>query len=127
MTHQIDREAAREKLGGAKLAGVLAADLRVVSLDFVKGAPVEHIVLADELDMFIEACVRLHFNPGINPGNGCETSRIWRLRVSELAAYGPYWWAMPSLGECPSRAGAMTIHGSVGRTVWRDEKYEAAV
>lgn len=122
---QIDRAAALDKLGGASLTGVLAIDLRVVTMDFVDATPTEHIVLADELDMFIEACKRLHFNPGVNPANGNETAKIWRLRVADLNAHGPYWWAQPGLGDAIPRVGALTIHSGISRTVWRDEEYEA--
>lgn len=121
---QIDRVAARDKLGGSPLTGVLATDLRVVTMDFVGGSSTEHIVLADELDMLIEACKRLHFNPGVNPANGNETAKIWRLRVADLNAHGPYWWAQPGLGDATPPVGALTIHSGVSRTVWRDEDHE---
>lgn len=126
MTDQIDRTAARDKLGGAPLTGVLASDLRVVSMDWVDGAPTEHIVLASELTMFVEACKRLHFSPGVNPANGNETARIWRLRVSDLMAHGPYWWAQPGLGDVIPRVGALTISAGISRTAWIDEEYEVA-
>ncbi len=112
------------RLGGAALNRVNAADLRVVSIDWKDGNSTEHIVIAEQLDVFLEACKRLHFRPGINPHNGVETARMWRLRVAELRAYGPYWWAKPGLDETPSD-GAFTIRGGISRTVWRDETHEA--
>lgn len=111
------------RLGGASLDRVAAADLRVVTLDWVNGVPTEHIVIADQVDAFVEACKRLHFDPGVNPHNGGSAARIWRLRVAELRAYGPYWWAQPDLGVAPSD-GAFTIRAGIGQTVWRDENHE---
>jgi len=111
------------RLGGASVDRVNAADLRIVSLDWKNGGTTEHIVIAAQLDVFIEACKRLHFNPGVNPHNGAETAHIWRLRVAEMRAYGPYWWARPQLGVTPSD-GAFTLHGGISRTVWRDENHE---
>lgn len=121
-TYGINIKDACEKLGGALPDGVLATDLRIVTMDWVSGAPTEHIVLASQVALFIEACKRLHFNPGVNPANGNETSRIWRLRVSELRAHGPYWWACPSLdgqGE-----GALTFGAGISKTVWIDPGHE---
>lgn len=126
MTAKIDRAAALDKLGGAALTGVLATDLRVVTMDFCDSTPTEHMVLAEELDLFIEACKRLHFNPGVNPSTGVETARIWRLSVADLNAHGPYWWAQPGLGDAIPRVGALTVHKGISRTVWRDEEYEVA-
>lgn len=126
MTHDIDPIAARDRLGGARLYGVVATDIRVVSLDFRSGSTTEHMVLAEQLEVFLEACKSLHFKPGINPHNGNETSHIWRLRVAELKASGPYWWAQTRLGTDadPDAEGAFTISAGISETVWRDENYE---
>lgn len=124
MTHDIDPLAARDRLGGAKLHGVSASDLRVVAMDFHSGSSTEHMVLAEQLDVFIDACKSLHFKPGINPHNGAETSRIWRLRVSELRASGPYWWAQTRLGTDADGEGAFTISAGISKTVWQDENYQ---
>lgn len=121
---QIDPAAARDKLGGAPLAGVLATDLRYVRMDFRKGRSTTHIVLADELDTFIEACTRLHYSPGVNPVTSVETARIWRLSVAELMAGGPYWWSTPNLGDNGQECGALIVNEGIFRDVWRDETYE---
>lgn len=121
-SHGINADDARDKIGGATLEGVNVADLRIVAMDWVDGAPTEHMVLESQLDLFIEACKRLHFNPGINPANGVECARIWRLRVSELRAHGPYWWACPSLDS--GNEGAFTISAGVSKTVWMDPDHD---
>jgi hypothetical protein len=122
---KIDMEAAKYNLGGAPLVGVPATDLRYVRMDFRSGQPTTHIVLADELDVFIEACKRLHYSPGANPASGKETSRIWRLSVAHLMACGPYWWSTPNLGDNGQADGALIINEGIYRTIWRDETYEA--
>jgi len=112
-----------KRLDGASLDRVSAAALRVVSLDWIDGRSTEHMVIVDQLDVFVEACKRLHFSPGVNPYNGVETARIWRLRVAELRGYGPYWWAKSELDVKPS-AGAFTVRGGISQTVWRDENHD---
>lgn len=124
MGHQIDMKTARDTLGGAELTGVLAADLRVVTMDYRNGAPTSNIILAEHLDTFVEACKRLHFKPGVNPANGNETARIWRIRVSHLMAHGPYWWSTPNLGQNGQPGGALIISEGIFETVWVDETYE---
>lgn len=122
--HRINAAEARDKLGGAELVGVDASDLRVVSLDFHSGSTTEHIVLSAHVDRLVAASKRLHFRPGVNPHNGNETSRIWRIRVSELRANGPYWWATPNLNENGDPAGAFIIQPSIAKTVWQDPDFE---
>lgn len=124
MKTKIDMEAAADRLGGAELTGVLAADLRVVSLDFVQGTPSTHILLAEQVGIFVEASKRLHFNPGVNPATGVETSRIWRIRSSTLMAHGPYWWSTPNLGDNGQPDGALIIRDGLGDTLWIDETHE---
>ena len=124
MTHAIDMAAADQALNGANPADVFAADLRVLTLDFRKGTPTQHIVLASQLDAIIEASKRLHFEPGVNPANGNQNSRIWRLRVAELNAYGPYWWSTPDLGRNGDPDGALIFQAGVSKTVWIDESYD---
>lgn len=122
--HSINLADAREKLGGAALEGVAASDLRVVTLDFVGGGSSSHIALADQVDTLVDASKRLHFAPGVNPATGEETARIWRIRVSELRAGGPYWWSTPNLGDNGQPSGALIINEGIFSTAWIDEDHE---
>lgn len=122
--HGIDMTSAREKLGGASLASTAAADLRVVTLDYVEGGAVSHIVLQEHVATLVEASKRLHFAPGVNPATGEATARIWRIRVAELRAGGPYWWSTPNLGNNGQPDGALIINEGIFTTAWIDEDHE---
>lgn len=104
-------------------APLLAADLRVVSFDWVSGGPLtEHIVHVSELPAFLEASKRLHHTPGVNPhvtDRGNRASKLWRIRVAPMQAHGPYWWAQRKLGVVPS-AGARIFRGGLFETAFVD-------
>jgi hypothetical protein len=112
-------------LYGEDLGDLLAKDLRIVTLEWAEsGRETEYIVRADELDVFVAACRKLHHTPGVNPhvkdrDNSC--AKIWRISVASIAAYGPYWWAQTSLGveESP---GARTLRGGVRQYVFTDHE-----
>ena len=104
---------------------ILLSDVRQVTLYFVTGPAATHMVLASELDRFIEASKQLHFRPGKNPHNGASAAAIYQIGVAPLKLEGPYWWATPGLGENGDLSGARVIDGYSERTVWRDEVYFA--
>lgn len=111
-------------LYGSDLGSMLARDLRVVFLEWADGrsAPTQHIVHASELDVFVEACRKLHHTPGVNPhvkDRDPRCSKIWRVSVAELRAFGPYWWAQTDLGVSES-PGAKTIRDTVRKYVFTD-------
>lgn len=101
------------------------SEMRKVTLLFLEGDPHHYLIPADQVDRFVEASKRLHWKPGRNPHSGLETSKIWRIAVSELECRGPYWWTVPDLQENGDPAGAQIIDEGRSRVVWSDEEYLA--
>jgi hypothetical protein len=113
---------------------MLLSDVRQVTLHYVSGAPVKYLVLASEVERFVEASKRLHFNPGKNPHNGVETAKVWKITSAKLEFRGPFWWTVPDLQNNNDPAGARIIdsareeqlfidHETVNR--WHAEEAEA--
>lgn len=67
-------------------------DKRVVS-------PVRiHYMHEDQVDTFVQATIRLHHEPGINPHNEAPTARLWEITVNGLETETKtYWWCHPDL------------------------------
>jgi len=101
------------------------ADVRKVTLCFVGGGFSSYLVLASELDRFVEASKRLHFQPGRNPHNGVEAARIWQITVGEFELRGPFWWTVPDLQNNGDPRGARVIDVGIDHPVWQDEAYIA--
>lgn len=93
------------------------ADIRKVEIHWVSGSPTSYLVHVDEIAKFVEATVRLHFNPGINPHQtdrkARKCARIWKIEVQKLVFKGPYWWSTPNLGINNVIDGARTIDGEI--------------
>lgn len=102
--------------------------LRQVTLDYVGGSASKYLVLASEVDRFVEASKRLHWQPGINPhvtDRDARTSKIWRITVAKLELRGPFWWTVPDLQNNGDPAGAHIIDAGIGKTVFVDKSYIA--
>lgn len=111
---------------GADLVDVMAKDLRVVTLCFHHGRDEEYIVHREQMQTLIDASIKLHFDPGINPHSLVEAAKIYAIKVARLRAYGQYWWTKQNLGTDKTEDGAFTISAGVGRIVWRDDGFSAA-
>jgi len=84
------------------------SELRQVTVAYEDGGHADYIVLADEVDRFIEATRRLHVDPGVNPHNGNPARRAVRISLSHLTMRGPFWWTSPEL-RSGAAAGAHVI------------------
>lgn len=98
------------------------SDVRQVTLHFVEGAGSTFLVPLAEVGRFVEASKRLHFKPGINPHNGVNTSKIWKITSASLECRGPFWWTVPDLQNNGDPAGARIIDGGVEKTEWIDSE-----
>jgi hypothetical protein len=76
----------------------------------------------DHVDRFVEASVKLHHTPGINPANKEPTSRIWRITSAPLHA-SSYWWTTPSLEGNDNPEGAGIVKGGPPETRFVDREY----
>jgi hypothetical protein len=92
-----------------------AADLRMVTMR--KGAALmgsEVVMLhKDDVDTFIAAQERLHFNPCRNPHSGLDCAPLAYLRVDKLDPNrdAQFWWSTPSLN--PDGNGAKVLGWAV--------------
>src|ERR1700727_2221724 len=102
-------------------------DVRQVKLHFVGGKCDSYLILASEVDRFVEASKRLHFNPGRNPHNNVETAKIWQITVAQMEVRGPFWWTVPDLQNNGDARGASIIDGGIDRAVWQDKAYLARI
>lgn len=57
----------------------------------------KEVVHESQVEMFCEAILQLHYNPGINPHNREKTSEVITINVMRMEPSGPYWWTGPSL------------------------------
>lgn len=97
--------------------------IRKVTLYWIKGAPTSFLVAESDVTTFIEATKRLHWQPGRNPHNNVECSKIWQLTVSRMEMRGPFWWTTPDLHKNDDARGARIIDGGSEKVVWTDEEY----
>jgi hypothetical protein len=82
--------------------GLSLGDIRKVEVAFEDGAPQTYLIHKDDVETFIEATLKLHCDPGVNPVTKAETTKVWQIRVGKLKREGPYWWTTPALdGRVP--------------------------
>jgi hypothetical protein len=96
------------------------SEVKQVTLHYVGSAAAKYLVLADELDRFVEASKQLHFDPGRNPHNNVEAAKIWRITVADLEFRGPFWWTVPDLQNNDDPRGARIIDGGTERNAFID-------
>lgn len=85
---------------------MMLAELRRVRLYF-KGSdnPTEDYMHKDQVAIYLEAKLQLHYQPGINPYNGNQTCVLWKVESEKLSDSTIYWHTTPGLDEKKS-AGA---------------------
>jgi hypothetical protein len=98
------------------------SEFRLVRMDFCYGASNEYIMHRDHVPRFVEASVKLHHTPGINPANKEPTSRIWRITSAPLRGCS-YWWTTPSLEGNDNPEGATIVKAGPSGTVFKDQEY----
>lgn len=105
----------------ARAASGEIADVRQVTIYFYDGSH-QFLIHKDGIEAFVEAQVKLHFEPGVNPHNQNKTKKIWKITSSELSYDGPFWWSTPDLMKNGDPAGVKILDGRNERTVWVDQK-----
>lgn len=92
-----------------------------VDLHFAGGSTITHMVPTLDLSAFVEASKRLHHSPGINPHNGGETAKVWKITSRPMRIDGPYWWSTPDLGDNGNPAGARILRWGATDVLFIDE------
>jgi hypothetical protein len=90
-------------------------DLRQVTLEFVDDSSRDYMVHKSQVDRFVEASKKLHYEDG----NGAP--KIKRIFVGEPDPDGgPYWWSTPNLKKNGDyEHGAVIYDFKAGVVVWR--------
>jgi hypothetical protein len=86
------------------------------------GSGHEYIMHKDHVAKFVEASVKLHHTPGINPANKEKTAPIWRITSAPLHA-SSYWWTTPSLHGNDDPDGAFIVQSGPAETLFLDRQY----
>ena len=100
------------------------SDLRIVTINFLSGLggqaePATHIVHKDDVDRFVQACIKLHGDPGINPHNKQTTAPAESIDVSEPRGIGYHWWATPDLMKNEDYEEGAGVIDIKSKTVWK--------
>lgn len=82
------------------------ADLRLVEWDLEADTPngptpstSRELVPVTDVPMLLEALLKLHHSPGLNPHSGRPTARLVRVRVGKASLGEGYWWTGPTLQD----------------------------
>lgn len=110
-----------EWLYGTPLAGDIA-DYRMVRVQFCKGPDQDYVMHKDHVARFVEATVKLHFDPGINPATGARCARIWRVSSAPING-STYWWCVPNLGKNNDPEGAVIAHPGRADELFIDREF----
>lgn len=90
----------------------------------IPSTPMVRYMHQSQVDTFIEATVRLHHSPGINPHNGAETAKLWEIKVAGLQEDTvSYWWCNPDLKSNGSAQGAQLNNDTFALIGLRDRKW----
>lgn len=81
------------------------------------------IVPREHLDTFIDAQVKLHHYPGVNPHDGAVQHKLVKVRWAKLECAGPYWWTTPDLMKNDDPNGVCIIQGMFFRDAWIHGNY----
>lgn len=128
------QNAARDQLFKGLVADVLGdkpdlqttpfGDLRQVVLEYVTGGDsAAYIVHKSQVDRFVEATKKLHYDK--TEGNFTKDGalKIKRIQVGSADRSGPYWWTTPSLkGNYDFKNGAVIYDFGRFETVWETPK-----
>lgn len=82
------------------------SDLRLVEWELEATTPQgptpsssRELVPVTDVAMLLEALIKLHHVPGVNPHSGRPTARLVRVRVGKPALGDGYWWTGPTLQD----------------------------
>lgn len=98
-------------------------DYREVKVYYIGGNLSTRLFHKSDVSQFVDATVRLHHKPGINPHSKLTTSPVWRITSAPLAYFGPYWWTTRSLNA--DNTGTRFLEGSYEheKVEWEDVEY----
>jgi hypothetical protein len=91
-------------------------------IHWVGGETTVHFVPTSDLAQLVEATVRLHHSPGINPHSGKETRTLWKIVTYRMEIAGPHWWSTPDLGINGNTGGARIVNWLVDDIAFVDTK-----
>ena len=87
------------------------ADLRLVEWDLEADTPRgpspqtnREVVPASDVALLVEALVRLHHDPGVNPHSGRRTAKLVRVSVGTPSLGAGHWWTGPTLQDEGAKA-----------------------
>ena len=75
------------------------AALRRVAWTLEGGERRDELVPVDEVELLVEAVLKLHHDPGTNPHSGRKATPLVHLAVGTPRLGPGYWWSGPSLQD----------------------------
>jgi len=73
------------------------SNLREIQIKYIGDKEyTKYLLLEKDVDNMVEALIKLHIEPGINPHNGCKCGEIVEILIS-LPAISSYWWTSSDL------------------------------
>jgi len=93
-----------------------------VLLTFEDNSQQTRLIPRVDVDMFFEAALKLHHNPGVNPHSGLSTTKLRAMAAYTLRLDGPYWWTMPSLDTNGDQRGARVFQNAEVLRQWVAEE-----
>lgn len=86
----------------------------------------EDLVHRDDLRTFIEAKIKLHYSPGVDPKTGKRSPYLQSISVCDMLVDDRAWIAKANLGATDGEPSARTIKLGPERIVWLHPDYENA-
>jgi len=96
-------------------------ELVLVRLHFPASSQ-EHIMQRSDVKKFVEASLKLHFEPGINPHNKVKTTKIWMITQDSLKSLGRFWWSTPDLMKNEDPNGAEIWGWAREKILWHEKE-----
>ena len=75
------------------------ASMRRVEWTLEGGDRRDELVPADEVELLVEALLKLHHEPGVNPHNGRKATALVRLAIGTPRLGPGFWWSGPTLQD----------------------------
>jgi hypothetical protein len=94
----IDRPAADDDLPLSALR-LVEWDLEATTPQGPTPSTSRELVPVTEVPILVEALLKLHHSPGVNPHSGRPTARLVRVRVGKASLGDGYWWTGPTLQD----------------------------
>lgn len=104
------------------------SELRVVTLTHHNNGKrseyqARHMMHESQVEIFVQATIKLHHSPGYNPHNGVKTDNLWEIKVSKVETeVESYWWCVPDLQNNRDPKGAQLNRETFGERVWAHPK-----